>query len=68
MLPNCNYWKKNHLMDLEYQNIYACFNNCSLYSDKFVISKVCTVCELSQFKMKIDENSVNEEAIGPLLS
>jgi len=48
-LPICNYEVKKVLcpMDLEYQKIHACPNDCVLYKEEFASLKVCPTCGLS---------------------
>ena len=66
-LPIRNYEPKKVLcpMDLEYQKIYACPNDCVLYRDEFGSLKVCPKCDLSRFEKKIDGNSGDEDKDGP---
>jgi len=65
-LPIRNY-KANKIlcpMELEYQKIHACPNDCVLYKNEFSLLKVSPICGLSWFKNKIDGNSGDEDKDG----
>ena len=65
MLPVDNTLPKNHYeakkilchVDMEYQKIHACPNDCILYRNQFAQVRNCPTCRLSRYKMKSDECS-----------
>ena len=50
------------LMEMEYQKIHVCLNNCILYRDKFEEMHKCPMCGVSQYKVKDDEEYSSDEA------
>jgi len=46
-------------MDMEYQKIHACPNDCILYRNQFAEMRKCSTCGVSQYKVKDDECSDN---------
>lgn len=50
-------------MDIEYQKIHTCPNDCILYRKEFQTLTKCPRCEVSRFKMKdddVDEYNTNK--------
>jgi len=63
MLPKSYYQEKKVLclMGMEYQKIHACLNDCILYRHEFEEMSKCPRCEVSQSKVKDDEECSSDE-------
>jgi len=62
-LPKSYYQAKKILcsMDMEYQKIHACPNDCILYRHQFQEMSKCPRCGVSRYKVKDDEECSSDE-------
>ena len=62
-LPKSHYQAKKILcpMDMKYQEIHACSNDCILYKHEFEEIHKCPRCGVSHYKVKDDDDCSSDE-------